>query len=181
MNTYIALLRGINVSGHKIIRMADLKKALEDTGFLNVKTYIQSGNIVFKTDSSPTADLEKRIEKMIRDVFTFEVTVIVKEHSDLVSILERNPYPEKDLKNNEKLFFTLLSHTPEKQKLETLMATNGGADELMIIDRTIYVICRAGYSETIYTTNFLEKILKVKATSRNIDTIKKLVEMGKDG
>lgn len=178
MNTYIALLRGINVSGHKIIRMADLKKAFEDMGFSDVKTYIQSGNIIFKAKSTLADDLERKIEKMIQDVFLFDVTAIVKEHSDLVTILKQNPFPEKDLKNNEKLFFTLLSHTPEKQNLETLLATDGGADELMIIDQTIYVICRAGYSETIYTTNFLEKILKVKATSRNIATIKKLIEMG---
>src|SRR5690606_41069078 len=92
MNTYIALLRGINVSGHKIIKMAELKKMFENTGFQNVKTYIQSGNVVFQTNKSDISELEKLLRNAIEDTFGFDVHIKILIPEEIKAALEENPF-----------------------------------------------------------------------------------------
>ena len=100
-NTYIALLRGINVSGHKKIKMPDLKAMFEALGFTNVRTYIQSGNVVF--ESNFAADLESKISAKILEQFGFEVSVICRTAEELEQVIARNPYVEMEGFEAEKL------------------------------------------------------------------------------
>jgi len=180
MNTYIALIRGINVGGKKIILMADLKKSFENAGFSNVSTYIQSGNVVFKSVETETLGLETKLENVIKDFFGFDVKVVVKEYRHLVSIFERNPYRSVDIKNTEKVYFTLLSQTPAVEKIAMLENMKSDSDIFSLADQTFYLLCRTGYNITRFNNNYLEKILKVKATTRNEDTIRKLLEIAKN-
>ena len=93
MQTFISILRGINVSGQKKIRMADLKKLYESLGFSDVKTYIQSGNVIFKSDSkSSDIELAKKIEKAISAKYHFEVPVIIRASAELKNIISQNPF-----------------------------------------------------------------------------------------
>src|SRR6476660_3277916 len=91
-NTYIALLRGINVSGHKKIKMPELKAMFENLGFTNVRTYIQSGNVVF--ESATAEDLESKISTKIEVQFGFEVSVICRTSEEMEDVIKRNPYAE---------------------------------------------------------------------------------------
>ena len=92
MKTYIALLRGINVSGQKKIKMVDLKVLLEGMGFMNVQTYIQSGNIVFKTKSDGCSAFAKAIQEKIKSTYNFEVPVFVMKGSKLKEIWDNCPF-----------------------------------------------------------------------------------------
>jgi uncharacterized protein (DUF1697 family) len=91
MVTYVALLRGINVGGKTSINMARLKECFEEQGFLNVKTYINSGNVIFNTSSSVTVKLEQKIEKAIIDNFNFPVKVMVRSMSQMEDLIKNIP------------------------------------------------------------------------------------------
>ncbi len=103
MTTFICLLRGINVSGQKKIKMTELKAAFVSMGYRDVITYIQSGNVVFKTASGPTEKLEQAIHEMLESRFGFDIEVIVLTHDELSKAVKNNPYatdPERDEKNS---------------------------------------------------------------------------------
>lgn len=177
MKTYIALLRGINVSGHKIILMTDLKDLFEKIGFANIKTYIQSGNVVFKTKKSSMEWIRKNIEQNLFSRFGFEVKVIVKSLFELCEILDHNPFPENKLKDKEKIYLSLLSQIPEKEKINELEKFNKGPDEFNYINGVVYILCRNGYGKSLLSNTNIEKKLKVFSTTRNLDTMKKLYEL----
>src|ERR1051325_9725329 len=106
MEKYISMLRGINVSGSKMIRMDDLRKMYENLKFKNVKTYIQSGNVVFEEKAMSTEVLEKKIAKEIQEVFGFDVPVIVKEKSKMEKVLSNNPFVNDRKEDITKLHVT---------------------------------------------------------------------------
>lgn len=110
MQTYIALLRGINVGGKAKLKMADLKLLFEDLGFKDVATYIQSGNVVFAAENG--IGLEEKISKEIKSKFGFEVPVLVKTAAEIDTILKDCPF-EKDKK--EASYFVLLKTPPQKE------------------------------------------------------------------
>lgn len=171
MKTYISLLRGINVSGHKKIVMADLKKLYETLDFKNVTTYIQSGNVIF--ESATNKNLEQRIEKAISDTFTFEVPVIITTAAELKKIIENNPFIHEKNIDTEKLHVTFLAKEP---KIGTITA-HYEPDSFTIIGKAIYLYCPNGYGRTKLTNTFFEKKLDTQATTRNWKTVLKLSSM----
>ena len=173
MKTYAALLRGINVSGQKIIKMADLQKLFADLGMSDVSTYIQSGNVLFTSVKSATA-LKKIIESGIKQRFGFDVETLVMKKKELARIVNASPYDELTLRDNEKLYFTLLSEMPAKENVEKLQTYTSPADEFIVGKNVVYILCRKGYGNSVFNNNFIEKILKVHATTRNLATIKKM-------
>jgi uncharacterized protein (DUF1697 family) len=176
---YIALLRGINVGGNKVILMADLKKVFEESGFSNVKTYIQSGNIAFASEKENTTELGETIKAAIKDRFKFDVGVLVLGLDELEKIVKKNPFNENKLKADERIYLTILSKKPAKDKVPGLYRIRSDTDESELIDRAVYVLCRKGYSKSPFNNNSIERVLQVYATSRNLETMKKLVEIGK--
>src|SRR5688572_11651201 len=113
--TYIALLRGINVSGYKKIKMPELKNMFETLGFTNVQTYIQSGNVVFESKTSE--ELGSKISAKIREVFGFEVSVICRTSEEMKHVVARNSYAELPGFETEKLYVTFLQEMPSEEKL----------------------------------------------------------------
>jgi len=178
MKTYISILRGINVSGKNLIKIDSLKEMYECLGFLNVKTYIQSGNVVFQSVETKLEELELLISDGIFNRFTFNVPVFVREVSELKDILARNPFlkePEEDI---SKLHFTFLSKVPEKQYVESIGNSSYLPDRYFITERTVYLFFPNGYGKTKLNNNFFENKLKVKATTRNLRTLMELVKLG---
>src|SRR5215469_9663989 len=108
MTTYIAMLRGINVSGHKIIRMERLRAVFEELGFAHVKTYVQSGNVIFETNEPPSG-LAAKIERKIQAEFGFEVPVLTKSAKELKDIVKHNPLLKDSAIDPAKLHVTFLS------------------------------------------------------------------------
>jgi uncharacterized protein (DUF1697 family) len=115
MNTYIAFLRGINISGQKKIIMKDFISLLESKELQNVSYYLQSGNIIFETDIRKDKAKKNQIEKIITNHYGFKVPVLIKEKKDLLDILNKNPYFEKDMKH---MYFTLLYKMPNNEIIQ---------------------------------------------------------------
>ena len=177
MQTYIAILRGINVSGHKLIKMDALRKLFDGMGFKNTKTYIQSGNVVFQGKQVKGQDLEKKIASGILKEFGFEVPILVKEVGELEVVLKNNPFINKRKEDVTKLHVTFLSAEPEKANTDKIKDGNYATDEFIVIGKAIYLFCPNGYGNTKLSNTFFENKLKVTATTRNWKTINELVAM----
>lgn len=177
MQTYIALLRGINVSGVKKIKMADLRLMMLGIGFKDVVTYIQSGNVIFKSDTSNTQDLAEEIRTGIQDVFKFDVPVVVKTREEIVNILEGSPYKKiEDLEAN-KIYYAVLKNTPEQPNVDLLDQNNYPNELFTITKDCVYLNCLNGAGKAKLTNNVIERKIKVQATSRNHRTMLKLLEL----
>ncbi len=180
MKTYIALLRGINVSGQKSIKMAVLKTMFENIGFSSVTTYIQSGNIVFKSNQTDTVTLSGVIKKEIAKHFGFDVPVLVLTPETLTAIYNNNPFAERIEKNvieDKKMYFTLLSSAPDTTLTTELSSYASKEEAFVITDKVVYFYAANGYGKTKLNNNFFEKKLKCSATTRNLKTVIKLLEL----
>lgn len=180
MKTYIALLRGINVSGQKIIKMTDLKSMFEDLGFTSVLTYIQSGNVIFKNEEINSKEISAIIEQEILKKFGFEVSVLVLTKEELADIHDNNPYSEKlktEKIDSKNMYFTLLSTMPNPQGVQELISNSYKPEEFIIKSNVIYFYAANSYGKTKLTNNFFEKKLKSAATTRNLKTIIKLLDL----
>jgi uncharacterized protein (DUF1697 family) len=175
MKTFIAILRGINVSGHRLIKMEALKKLCIDNGFENVQTYIQSGNIVF--DHPDGKDLETVLTKAIKKSFGHDVPVTVLSATEWKKILDSNPYVKEKTRDTSFFHVTVLSGKPEKALLEKIQAGSYGNDEFFCKGNIIYLYCPGGYGKTKLTNSFFESKLKLGATTRNWKTMNVLLEM----
>ncbi len=174
---FIAVLRGINVSGKNMIKMPNLVKTFEDLGFADVNTYLQSGNILFRSGEKNT-DWEQKIRHQIDKDFGLSVPVIVFSHEYLQRIREENPFTGKTGIDQNKLHVTFLSEEPSRENFEKIKAEQYLPDEFILRDKVIYLFCPAGYGNTKLHNNFFENKLKVMATTRNWNTVNKLAELG---
>ena len=176
MTIYIAILRGINVGGKRMIKMDDLKRLLATLDLQNPLTYIQSGNVVFQ--SNATADqLQKNIAIAIETTYGFEVPVLVFAIDELKKIIANNPLAKEKDKAEEYWHVTFLA---EKPTLENWQKINPAAylpDAVAIKDRAVYLHCPNGYSNSKLTNSFLEKQLKTTATTRNWKTTLALLDL----
>jgi uncharacterized protein (DUF1697 family) len=172
MSIYISLLRGINVSSQKKILMAELKALYEELGFANVKTYIQSGNVVFEYQKIKATKLQEIIFEKINNHYGFEVPNLILTPKEVEEALKNNPY-----QNIEKPYFTFLSETPTQENIDTLNSISFENEFFELKEKVIYSHYPNGAGKAKMTLNFFEKKLKVNGTARNINTTKKLLEM----
>ncbi|MBC7412228.1 MAG: DUF1697 domain-containing protein [Bacteroidia bacterium] len=178
MQTYLSLLRGINVSGQKSIKMQDLKALYQNLNFANVTTYIQSGNVVFKSAKTNTNELAQLIATKIKQQYNFDVPVQVLTLNELAEIVNNNPYVATA--PLEQLHVTILSAPPTTEKLAVLALLPHGNDTYVISNTTVYLRCTNGYGTTKLTNNYIESKLKTSATTRNWKTINVLLGMMQD-
>ncbi|AXT62504.1 DUF1697 domain-containing protein [Aquimarina sp. AD10] len=180
MKTYVALLRGINVSGQKKIKMADLTEALEKLGLFSVTTYIQSGNVIFQSEQNDVQFLSDLISKGIQQRFGFDVPVLVITPETLATIYQKNPFFDrlnKEEIETKKMYFTLLSTPPDEELVKELRSGFNGEEEFVITKNVVYLYVTAGYGKTKLNNNFFEKKLKSVATTRNLKTVIKLLDL----
>lgn len=174
---YLALLRGINVSGKRIIKMNQLSLLFESLAYRNVKTYIQSGNVVFETDIEDNLLIKNTIESAINTRFGFDVKVFILSKIDWEEVILNNPFINDQNINIDKLHLSFLSSIPDN-KLIDLMSVVKSPDERFHLDKNvIYLYCPDGYGQTKLTNTFIESKLKLNATTRNWRTILKIQEM----
>ncbi len=176
---YIALLRGINVGRNKRIKMADLVKAFESSGFRNVKTYVQSGNVIFEHDSSSAAEIAENIEKIIGQTFGFSVNVFIRTESELENIVKLNPFIKETGIEFDKLHVTFLSDMPDPKAVLSLDINKDENEKFEVIGREVYLYCPNGYARTKLKNDVFEKKLDTVATTRNWKTTNKLLELSK--
>lgn len=177
MPKYIALLRGINVGGHKKIMMTDLKILFQKLGFSEVASYIQSGNIIFICNETNILKLEHQIEQAIEKAFGFQVPVMVLTQSKLQKIVSENPFKAFDEDDTSKIYYLFLKDVPQKAAVELFNKTKYENERFFIQGDYIYLKCLAGMGKAKLTTNIFEKRLGVEATARNHKTTLKLLEL----
>ncbi|SDL71044.1 DUF1697 domain-containing protein [Kriegella aquimaris] len=177
MKSYITLLRGINVGGRKKIKMDDLRQLLTQIGFEDVVTYIQSGNVVLKSNEKTLGVLEKMIATAIRNTYDFDVPILVKSKEEIQEILENNPFDNAEDLEANRIYFVLLGEVPRSDLVEALMQETFANEKFSITDNCVYLCCDKGYGKAKCDNNFFERKLKVAATTRNYRTMTKLLEM----
>ncbi len=176
MTTHLALLRGINVSGHNLIKMEALKIALERTGFLEVQTYIQSGNVFVTCDEENPAKVGFMIKQEIQKSFGHDVPVVVIGKQDLEYCLQRNPFLKND-NDIKKLYVSFVSKTLTTDSIHELKISNIKPDEVAIDDNRIYIKYSDSPAKTRLDNSYIEKKLNLISTIRNWNTVNKLLEM----
>ena len=174
MAKFIALLRGINVSGQKKIKMSDLKILFEDLSFTNVETYIQSGNVLFSSNSNNNKNIQDKIENKILNKFGFSVKVIIKTPDELWYALSNNPFLKDKKKDTGKIYFTFLSENPTAVNIKKLNEVDYSPEGYIIDGDIVYLFFPNGYGKAKMNNNFFEKKLNVFATTRNHKTVKTL-------
>ncbi len=177
MTTYISLLRGINVSGQKLIKMNALKTMYRQLNFQNIETYLQSGNVIFSDDKSNPSDLAATISSKIQEQFGFDVPVIVFKVDELKAIKEANPFKDDLRMDQQFLHVTFLASDPKIIDFELIAAKKSPGEEIVLIKKAVYLYCPNGYRRTKLTNNFLETKLQVGATTRNWKTVNELLKI----
>lgn len=175
MIKYVAFLRGINVGGRTSIKMERLREALSALGFENVKTYIQSGNVVFESDETDDKKLTAKIEAAIEKEF-FKTPVMVRSVGEIKEIIESNPFAGEEF--NDKFFHVLfLAEQLPEEKADLLLSNNCETETFAVKNREIYCLLRDGAANSLLGKQYVDKKLKVPATARNWRTVNKMLEI----
>jgi uncharacterized protein (DUF1697 family) len=169
MVTVVALLRGVNVGGRKV-PMAELRDVLEALGYGDVRTYIQSGNVVFSAKRPVAAS---SIERALEERFGMKIAVIIRTPGDLANAVERNPYPDAD---TSKVRVGFLASAPRAAVVKTIDASGFLPEEFAAVGRELYLHLPNGLGRS-KLPDFVLRQLKVPATLRNWNTLTKLVEL----
>ncbi len=177
MNTFIAMLRGVNVSGQKKIAMDGLRGLCVALNLANVRTYVQSGNIVFESDEQDASILAERIQAQIMNAYGYSVQIFVRSPEDLQRIIANNPFLNKRNENPAWLHVTFLHGTPPEAKLSELKNPSDEGDEFSFGEKAIFLFCPHGYGRTKLSNTFFERKLGVPATTRNWKTVNALYQM----
>ncbi len=172
---YVALLRGINLGAHNKVSMAYLRDLFASLGGEDVSTYVQSGNVVFKSSAAPSKVAEAVEERLKLDL-GLEVPVIMRSRVQLAKLLTANPFAAAESEPT-KLHVTFLAGRPHRAGARALNALDHGADRFHIVGREIFAHLPNGYAGTKLTNALFEKHLRVAATSRNWRTVTKLAEL----
>ena len=176
MTTYIILLRGVTPSGKNKVPMAQLRKVLAQAGFSNVRTYIQTGNVLVDTEFS-AIETENHIHNLIKEHIGPDLAVIVRTGIALQKLLANNPFQEGyDI---SRVFFVLFAQIPVAEKRKELLTQDFGDEKLALAGDAAYMYIPGTYGRGKLSNNFLEKKLNVSATMRNFNTLSKLVEISK--
>ncbi|GFZ29942.1 hypothetical protein CSC2_04680 [Clostridium zeae] len=181
MITYVALLRGINVGTKNRIKMADLKQFFESLAYVDVKTYIQSGNVIFKTDEDKEEAIINKIEAAFEEQFGFNSDIILRSGEELRAIIRNCPFLEDEIAEakataeGECFYVSLMKTVPLENKIMLLDNYKDEANKYKIIGRDVYLL----FSKSIRNSKLANNLgkLEVSSTVRNWNTINKLVSM----
>jgi len=176
MRTYISMLRGVNVGGHNKVSMERLRECYETLGFSGVRTYVQSGNVVFEHETASTSDIVDRIQGGIKRTFGFEVQAIIRTNEEMLSLIKHSPFKGLD---QSKVHVTFLSEKPARIPSKEIDAARDKTENFVVSGSEVYLYCPNGYGRTKLSNQFFEKQLHVHATTRNWKTVNALSALAK--
>jgi uncharacterized protein (DUF1697 family) len=176
MNKYVAFLRGINVSGQKIIKMEALSRMFASMGFSGVKTYIQSGNVIFESSES-AAYLTETIEKNLHVFLGYDVTVLLRTMSAIEEIVKQNPFKEAESNNITKLYVTFMSEELPIKVDFPIISPRNDVEIFQITNRNAFSISRQQNGKFGFPNIFIEKEFKILSTTRNWTTVCKVISL----
>ncbi|MXY78615.1 MAG: DUF1697 domain-containing protein [Chloroflexi bacterium] len=176
MSVSVALLRGINVGGKNRLPMKELAAMFVEAGCDDVRTYIQSGNVLFRAGSAPAADIPSLISASILDRFGYRVPVVTRTARELEEIVHRNPFPQAGAEA-DKLHVAFLAEQPDDAQMDALDPNRSPGDEFAVSGREIYLHCPNGLARTKLTNSYFDSTLSTTSTMRNWKTVRKLLEL----
>ena len=174
---YVAFLRGINVGGHKIIKMQDLCSIFESLGFTNIKTYIQSGNVLFDSSEKDTGALSSKIESGLGKKLGYKVNVLLQTMDKIQNIVRSNLFRKIKLNGDTKAYLTFLSSKPSGLKFP-IESKNKDVEVINIKDNAAFCLAHKVNGKFGFPNLFIEKQFKMPATTRNLTTVEKIASMG---
>jgi len=177
MPVVICLLRAVNVGGHNMIKMDALRSLCESLQLQNPQTYVQSGNVVFKTKEKDLARLAKRIADAIERKFCFRPEVVLRTSSDLRQVIARNPFAKRRNIETGKLLVFFLATDPGPEARRSALEIKADTEELHIDDSEPYIYFPNGVGKTKLSFSLIDRTLKTQGTGRNWNTVTKLLEM----
>src|SRR5208282_827823 len=176
MTVIISMLRGVNVGGHNKIKMDSLRDLYASLGLRDAQTYVQSGNVVFRTAAKNAAPLAKQIEDAIERKFGFRPGVILRTTAELRDVIARNPFAGRSEVEASKLLVTFLAAVPSPEAREEILKIKTSLEEVRIDARELYVYFPDGIGRS-KVWPAIEKVLKKSGTGRNWNTVTKLLEI----
>ncbi len=176
---YLALLRGINVSGRKIAPMADVKRVFESLSFENVRTYAQSGNVIFDCMRGEAAKIAPCVEEKLSNTFGFSTNVLIRTQRELETIIENNPLIDNANARADKRYVTFLLDRPDETIASNLDIKPGQGEKFVIVGTEVYLYCPNWYARTKLNNAMFETKLRTVATTRNWKTVNKLLVISK--
>lgn len=174
METYISMLRGINVGGHFKLPMPELKKLYEELKLKNPVTYIQSGNVIFQSQETDLPGIADRIRQKIKKNYGYEVPVIIRTISEMEAVIKKNPFIKMKGIDKERLHVTFLEEIPAEEKLNKIKEPDFSPDRFINDSKEVFLHCPDGYGRSKLNNSFFESKLKVTATTRNWKTVNEL-------
>jgi uncharacterized protein (DUF1697 family) len=177
MTTYIALLRGINVGGHKKVAMSDLRALAVDLGFANPRSILQSGNLVFEGDRKPPAEIETLIGDAVREQLDVESDIFVRTAAEWRKVVGANPFGAEATRDPGHLLVMCLRRAPKAVEVASLRAAIVGPERVEAVGREAYFVYPAGVGTSRLTHVIIERTLGTRGTARNWNTVRKLAEM----
>lgn len=172
---YVALLRGINVGGHNKIKMDELRAMFSTLGFEDVKSYINSGNIIFEIRKTGNDKLVTKIEKAIAKTFSLQIKVVIRESAEVANLVKQNPFHDK-MTDEKNLYVAFLSNHLSAENQELLLSNNNEFEEFAIIDQDVFCLSNKGFQDGLLGKKYIDNKLKTSATVRNWRTVNKLLE-----
>jgi uncharacterized protein (DUF1697 family) len=173
MKTYIILLRGLMPTGKNKVLMAPLRQVLVNAGFVDVRTYIQSGNVLARS-ALTRSQVEKFVHQEIEKHFGGDIVVLARTLLQVRQIFADNPFKDVD---TARVYFTILGSKPAKEKIKLLAEQAFPPDNFVVTHEAVYIHSPVAYGLTKLNNNFIEHTLEVSATTRNYRTMKKLIEL----
>lgn len=175
--TYVAFLRGINVGGHKLIKMDVLVRIFTAAGLKSVRTYIASGNVIFESGSANKAALTKRIEKALQQALGYEVTVVLRTLNELESLVNQNPFKKYEASKDVMLCVVFLADEPKTKPKLPLVSLTEKLEVFEVADRTACVVSRRKKTGWFgFPNNFVEKQFGVAGTTRQWSSVNKILK-----
>jgi uncharacterized protein (DUF1697 family) len=175
-SVHVALLRGINVGGKHKLPMKDLTALFQEAGCEEVRTYIQSGNVLFRAGARTVGELPQRIATAIHERFGFPVPVVIRSAGELVAVARANPYAVEGA-DPLSLHVGFLADRPGRAAIASLDPRRSPPDTFTVHDREIYLHCPKGIGKSKLTVDYFERVLGTATTVRNWRTVSKLVEL----
>jgi len=173
-HTYVALLRGINVAGHKTVRMADVRGLLTGLGFTNVQSVLQSGNLVFLGDRRSSRALERLLETEAAKRLGLETDFLVRTAEEWAAVIAKNPFPKDAERDPARLLVQFLSDAPSAKDVHALQAAITGLEVMRVNGRHAYIVYPNGVGRSRLTTALIESKLGTRGTGRNWNTVLRL-------
>jgi uncharacterized protein (DUF1697 family) len=172
----VALLRAVNVGGRNRVAMPRLRAVFEDLGHDRVSTYLQSGNVVFRSRSRGSASVRAELERAVAAALGLQVVVIVRTAAELDTVVDRNPF-RRSRGGDQQLHVAFLSDRPSRRLVAQLDPRRSPPDEFAVVDRQVYLRCPNGMGRTKLTNDYLERQLETSATVRSWRTVTELARL----